>query len=164
MEFCLIHSFPHIPILHPLKASEKKNVFRRYKIGTFGRNVSITKYNKLILTRQDLLTFKIIVLFIVTRKNMEIWAVKLRFLLSYENMLKSIATARSECTTKHENKASYNTDYIVPDLIDFFGDDWKEIKTQTEKEIFIIVKNIVLTKNWFVVSNFWELPKHHTKK
>ena len=35
----------------------------------------------------------------------------------YENMLKSIATARSECTTKHENKASYNTDYIVPDLI-----------------------------------------------
>ena len=22
---------------------------------------------------------------------------------------------------------------IAPDLIDFFGDDWKEIKTQTEK-------------------------------
>ena len=42
-------------------------------------------------------------------------------------MLKSIAAARSECT------ASYNTYYIVPDLIDFFGDDWKEIKTQTEK-------------------------------
>ena len=39
------------------------------------------------------------------------------------NMLKSIATARSECTTKHENKANYNTDYIVPDLIDFFGND-----------------------------------------
>ena len=35
-------------------------------------------------------------------------------------MLKSIATARSECTAKH-------------DLIDFFGDDLKEIKTQTEK-------------------------------
>ena len=33
------------------------------------------------------------------------------------NMLKSIATARSECTAKHENKASYNTDYIVPDWI-----------------------------------------------
>ena len=48
-------------------------------------------------------------------------------------MLKSIATARSECTTKHENKASYNTDYIVPDLINFFGDDRKEINTQTEK-------------------------------
>ena len=24
MEFCLTYSFPHIPILHPLKASEKK--------------------------------------------------------------------------------------------------------------------------------------------
>ena len=53
-----------------------------------------------------------------------------RFLLIYENMLKSIAMACSECTAKHENKASYNTDYIVPDLTDFFGDDWKEIKTQ----------------------------------
>ena len=78
-------------------------------------------------------------------------------------MLKNIATARGGCTAKHESKASHNTDYIAPDLIDFFGDDWKEIKTQTEKEIFIIVKNIVLTKNWFV-SNFWEFPKHHTEK
>ena len=48
-------------------------------------------------------------------------------------MLKSIATARSECTVKHENNASYNSDYIVPNLIDFFGDGWKEIKTQIEK-------------------------------
>ena len=47
-------------------------------------------------------------------------------------MLKSIATARSECTAKQE-KASCSTNYIVPDLIDFFGDDLKEIKTQTEK-------------------------------
>ena len=29
--------------------------------------------------------------------------------------------ARSECTEKQENKASYNTDFLVPDL--FFGDD-----------------------------------------
>ena len=50
-------------------------------------------------------------------------------------MLKSIATARSECTAEQENKASYNMGYIVPDLIDFFDDDWKEIKTQTEKSI-----------------------------
>ena len=50
-----------------------------------------------------------------------------------ENMFKNIATARSECTAQQENKASYNTYYIVTDLIDFFGDDWKEIKTQTEK-------------------------------
>ena len=61
--------------------------------------------------------------FIVKRNNMEIWTVKLQFLLIYENMLKSIAVARSECTAKQENKASYNADYIVLDLIDFFGDD-----------------------------------------
>ena len=48
-------------------------------------------------------------------------------------MLKSIATAFSECTAKQENKACYNTYYIVPDLINFFGDDRKEIKMQTEK-------------------------------
>ena len=48
-------------------------------------------------------------------------------------MLKSIATAHRECTAKQENKASYNTDYIVPDLIDFIG-DWKEFKTETEKK------------------------------
>ena len=65
--------------------------------------------------------------------SLEIWAVKLRFLLIYENMLKNIATASSECTAKYKNKASYNTDYIVSDLIDFVSDDWKEIKTQTEK-------------------------------
>ena len=34
----------------------------------------------------------------------------------------SIATVRSECTTKQENKASYNTDRIVSDLTDFFDD------------------------------------------
>ena len=79
--------------------------------------------------------------------------------------MKSIATALSECTEKHKNKASYNTDYIVSDLIEFFGDDWKAIKTQIEKKyIFIFVKSIVLTKNWFVVGNFWEFPKDHTEK
>ena len=48
-------------------------------------------------------------------------------------MLKIIATACSECTVKQENKAIYNTYYIVPDLINFFGDDLKEIKMQTEE-------------------------------
>ena len=66
-------------------------------------------------------------------------------------MLKSIATARSECTIKHENKASYNTDYIVPDLIDFLAMIEKRSKRRLEKEIFIFVKNIVLTKNWLLV-------------
>ena len=50
-------------------------------------------------------------------------AMKLLFLLIYKNILKSIAMARSECTAKYKNKVSYNTDYIVPDLIDTFGDD-----------------------------------------
>ena len=65
-------------------------------------------------------------------------------------MLKSIATTQSECTAKQETKVSYNTDCIVLDLTDFFG---KNIKTQTEKRN-VIVKNIVLSKNWFVVGNF----------
>ena len=56
-----------------------------------------------------------------TKHSLEIWAVKLRFLLIYKNMLKSIATARSECTAKQQNKVK--TDYIALDLIDFFGDD-----------------------------------------
>ena len=69
------------------------------------------------------------------KHSLEIWAVKLQFLLIYENMVKSIATARSECTTKYENKANHNTKniwelrildntyYIVSDLINFPGDD-----------------------------------------
>ena len=81
-------------------------------------------------------------------------------------MLKSIATTRSECTAKHENNVSYNTDYIVPNLIDF----WKEMikkksKRILKKEIFIIVKKIVLTKNWLLLvifKNFLRtiIPKH----
>ena len=35
---------------------------------------------------------------------------------------------------------------------------------QNTKEIFVIVKNIVLTENWFAVSNFLEFPKEHTEK
>ena len=48
-------------------------------------------------------------------------------------MLKIIATTRSECTVKLENKVSYNTDYFVPDLIGFFNNDWKVIKKQIEE-------------------------------
>ena len=58
-------------------------------------------------------------------------------------MLKDIATARSESTAKQENKASCNKYYIVPDLIDFLGNDWKEIKTQAEK------RNIHICKKYF---------------
>ena len=52
-----------------------------------------------------------------------VWAGKLRFLLIYENVLKNIATAHSECTIKHESKTSYNTDYIFPCLNTFFDND-----------------------------------------
>ena len=45
------------------------------------------------------------------------------FFLICENILKSIAATRSECTAQQENKASYKTDCIVSDLIDIFGDD-----------------------------------------
>ena len=44
--------------------------------------------------------------------SLKIWAVKLRFISIFENMLKNTATARSECTAKHENKATYNTDLL----------------------------------------------------
>ena len=79
-------------------------------------------------------------------------------------MLKSISTARRECIAKQENKASYSTGYIVPDLIDFFGDGWKELKTQAEKRNIYNSKKIKLTRNWLLVSNFWEFPKDHTEK
>ena len=48
---------------------------------------------------------------------------KTRIYFDFQKYDKHFATARSACKIKHENKASYNTDYIVPDLIDFFGDD-----------------------------------------
>ena len=80
-------------------------------------------------------------------------------------MLKRIATVCSECTVKHKNNARYNTDYIVPDLIDFF---WRWLKNDQKadwkKGIFRFVTSVALTINWFVVSNFWEFPKHHTDK
>ena len=40
----------------------------------------------------------------------------------------------------------------------------KRSKRRLKKKIIIIVKNIVLTKNGFVVSNFWKLPKEQTEK
>ena len=49
-------------------------------------------------------------------------------------------------------------------MIDFFGYDWKRDQNILKKEILIFVKNIVLTKNWFVVSNLCEFPKHDTGK
>ena len=57
---------------------------------------------------------------IVTQNNsLEMWAVKLQFLLISENMLKNIASAR--VSAKRDTKTwRATTDYIVPDLIDIF--------------------------------------------
>ena len=55
--------------------------------------------------------------------SLVIYIIKLQFLLNYKNMFKNIAIASSECTANLKKKASYSTDYIVPDLIDFFGND-----------------------------------------
>ena len=57
-------------------------------------------------------------------------------------MSKNIATAGRECTAKHENKASYTTDYIVPDLIDLIDilAMVDKIKRQIEKRNIYIFK------------------------
>ena len=47
---------------------------------------------------------------------------KTTIVFNLRKMTKIIATARRECRAKHENKANCNTVYLVPDLIDFFGD------------------------------------------
>ena len=50
-------------------------------------------------------------------------------------MLKSIATAHSECTAKHENKANHNTDYMVSDLTTSLVMIKKRSKRRLKKEI-----------------------------
>ena len=90
-------------------------------------------------------------LYIVTRNNI-VW--------KYGNTEKSIATTRSECATRHENKASYNTDYIVPDLIDFFGDDWKVIRTQIarkKKYLYLLKKLYWLKIGYYFPGLSWAL-------
>ena len=79
-------------------------------------------------------------------------------------MLKSIAAAPGKCTPKQENKASYNTDYVFLIWLTSLAITEKRSKRRLKKQILIIVKNIVLTKNLFVVSNFWGFPKDHTEK
>ena len=80
-------------------------------------------------------------------------------------MLKSIPTARSECTAKNTSTrpATIQTTLFVI-LLTSFAMIKKRLKRKLETEIFRIVKNIVLTKNWFVESNFFELPELHMEK
>ena len=61
-------------------------------------------------------------------------------------MLKSIATACNECKAKQENKVGYNTYDIVTEKRD--QNAKKRSKRRLKKEIFVVVKNIVLNKNW----------------
>ena len=59
-------------------------------------------------------------------------------------LLEGIEMARSECATKYKSKASYNTvpDLIkLPDLINLFGNDWKDIRTLIEKLNIYICKS-----------------------
>ena len=60
----------------------------------------------------------------------------------------------SDCTGKQESKVSYNTDYIFLVWLTSLAMIEKRSKRRRKIEIFIIVKNLVLTKNWSVVSNF----------
>ena len=72
-------------------------------------------------------------------------------------MLKNIATAHSECTTKYENKASHNAGYIVLDLIGFFGDDWKEIRKQTKKRNIYIFEKYCTFFPWISLTPYGKI-------
>ena len=64
---------------------------------------------------------------------------------------------------QNESKASFNTDYIVDDLIEFFGNDWKEIRKKIKKRnVYICEKYCTELKS--VVSIFHEFPEHHMEK
>ena len=61
-----------------------------------------------------------------------------------------------------ENKVRYSTDFIVSDFTDFFDGDQKRKRDQSTDRKKI--KNIALSKYWFVVSIFYEFPEHHMEK
>ena len=56
------------------------------------------------------------------------------------------------------------TGYIASNLVGFLAMIEERSKNRLNKEIFIFVKNIVLTKNQFIVSVFHEFPEHHMEK
>ena len=98
------------------------------------------------------------------KHSLEIWVVKLRLLLIYENMLKSMATTRSECTAKHKTRRATSQATFFLIWLTFVAMIEKRSKRGLKKGILIFVKSIVLIKSWFVTNNFWEFPKHHTEK
>ena len=98
------------------------------------------------------------------QSSLEIRTVKLRFLLIYEICWKALQ--RPVVSAQQNRKTRRATTHSSLFLI------WltslvmieKRSKHRLKKEIFMIVKNIVLTKNWFVFNNFREFPKDHTEK
>ena len=80
-------------------------------------------------------------------------------------MLKNIATTRCECTTKNtktRRATTQTTSFLI--WLTFLAMTEKRSQDRLKKEIFIFAKNLVPTKNWFAVSNFYELPEHHMEK
>ena len=68
-------------------------------------------------------------------------------------MLKSTATALSECTAKHENQASSNRDYMFLTWLTFLVIYEKRSKRRLKKEIFILAKFIfaIFTLYWLKI-------------
>ena len=86
----------------------------------------------------------------------------------YENILRSIATVRGECTTKHGNMASYNTDYTQNILflisLTSFGLDWKSIEEQNEKSKIFVYEKCCTEKKLFWFKYFpWIFWAHYKK-
>ena len=53
---------------------------------------------------------------------------------------KHVVTVHRGCATKHGNKSSYNTDYIVPYLIDFLAIEKKSEHSLKKTNIYIYEK------------------------
>ena len=90
--------------------------------------------------------------------GLEIWSIKLQFLLIYKNMLESIATAivSAQQNTKTRKATTQTALFLI--WLTFLA-MIEEIRTQTEKEKFILLKNITLTENCFVANIFHEFPE-----
>ena len=90
---------------------------------------------------------------------------ELRFLLIYKNICWK-ALQRPVVSAQQNKKTREATTQTTLFLIwlTFLAMTKKRSKRRLKKETFKIVKNIVLTKNPFVVSNFWVFPKDHTEK
>ena len=74
-------------------------------------------------------------------------------------MLKSIVMACSEYKENKKTRQVTTQTTLFLIWLTSLSMIEKRSKRRLKKEIFIIVKNIALTKNWFFVSNFWEFTE-----